>query len=54
MAELEIRQLKALRDNYDLVLRDSETAATNTVGASEPRMIIAALAPSRHKRRSTS
>lgn len=37
MAELEIRTLKALRDNYVWLLRDPETGATGVVDLSEPR-----------------
>jgi len=44
MAELEIRQLKALRDNYVYLLRDPETAATGAVDPSEPGPVFAALA----------
>ena len=44
MAELEIRQLKALRDNYVYLLRDPETGATGAVDPSEPSPVFAALA----------
>jgi hydroxyacylglutathione hydrolase len=44
MAELEIRQLKALRDNYVWLLRDPETGATGAVDPSEPGPVLAALA----------
>jgi hydroxyacylglutathione hydrolase len=44
MAELEIRQLKALRDNYVYLLRDPETGATGAVDPSEPGPVFAALA----------
>ena len=44
MAELEIRQLKALRDNYVYLLRDPETAATGAVDPSEADPVFAALA----------
>jgi hydroxyacylglutathione hydrolase len=44
MAELEIRQLKALRDNYVYLLRDPETAATGAVDPSELGPVFAALA----------
>jgi hydroxyacylglutathione hydrolase len=44
MAELEIRQLKALRDNYVWLLRDPQTAATGVVDPSEPGPVFAALA----------
>jgi len=44
MAELEIRQLKALRDNYVYLLRDPETAATGAVDPSESGPVFAALA----------
>jgi hydroxyacylglutathione hydrolase len=44
MAELEIRTLKALRDNYVWLLRDPATGATGVVDPSEPRPVFAALA----------
>ena len=44
MAELEIRQLKALRDNYVYLLRDPETGATGAVDPSEAGPVFAALA----------
>ena len=43
MAELEIRTLKALRDNYVWLLRDPETGATGVVDPSEPRPVFAVL-----------
>jgi hydroxyacylglutathione hydrolase len=44
MAELVIRQLNALRDNYVYLIRDPETGATGAVDPSEPGPVRAALA----------
>jgi hydroxyacylglutathione hydrolase len=44
MAELEIRLLRALRDNYVYLLRDPETAAVGAVDPSEAGPVFAALA----------
>ena len=44
MAELEIRQLRALRDNYVWLLRDPDTGATGVVDPSEPGPVFGALA----------